>query len=200
MDIVVRGRNRRVPPRLQDVAREKLAKITRFTRDVGRIEVDFSELKNRRVGDNQVCEVTVHLKRHFVKAHAAAPEPEAALDLVIDKVEHQVARIKDKRVSRSRRRRRHGGGDLPAFDSELAPLAGETAGLLPDDEDEDDDPSARIVKTKRFEVKPMTPEEAALQMDLLGHDFFLFTNAENGHAALLYRRRDGDLGLIETTG
>lgn len=200
MDIVVRGRNRRVPPRLQGVAREKLAKITRFTRDVGRIEVDFSELKNRRVGDNQVCEVTVHLKRHFVKAHAAAPEPEAALDLVIDKVEHQVARIKDKRVSRSRRRGRQGGGDRPAFDGELAPLAGETAGLLPDDEDEDDDPSARIVKTKRFAVKPMTPEEAALQMDLLGHDFFLFTNAENGHAALLYRRRDGDLGLIETTG
>jgi putative sigma-54 modulation protein len=56
------------------------------------------------------------------------------------------------------------------------------------------------VKTKRFTMKPMGPEEAALQMELLGHDFFLFTNAENGHAAVIYRRRDGNLGLIETSG
>lgn len=196
MDIVVRGRNRRVPPRLQGIAREKLAKINRFTHDAGRIEVDFSELRNHRVGDNQLCEVTVHLKRHFVKAHAAAREPEAALDLVIDKVEHQVSRIKEKRVARSHPRRggaRRGRGALPvAVESEQEPT------FLPDDEDEDDEP--RIVKTKQFAIKPMTPEEAALQMDLLGHDFFLFTNAENGHAAVLYRRRDGDLGLIETTG
>jgi putative sigma-54 modulation protein len=59
-------------------------------------------------------------------------------------------------------------------------------------------PSPSIVKTKRFAAKPMDPEEAALQMELLGHAFFLFTNTETGHAALLYRRRDGNLGLIET--
>jgi putative sigma-54 modulation protein len=195
MDIVVRGRNLRVPSRLRAVAREKLAKISRFTHDVGRVEVDFSELRNPRVGDNQVCEVTVHLKRHFVKAHAAAREPEAALDLVVDKVEHQVARIKEKRVSRLHPRRRGlhpAGADLPI----------EEPTLIPDDEEleTEEDTEVRIVKTKQFEIKPMTPEEAALQMELLGHDFFLFTNAENGHAALLYRRRDGDLGLIETTG
>ena len=62
------------------------------------------------------------------------------------------------------------------------------------------DPADRIVERKRLTMKPMRPEEAALQMDLLGHDFFLFTNAENGHAAVLYRRRDGNLGVIETTG
>ena len=66
------------------------------------------------------------------------------------------------------------------------------------DDDLEADGDARIVKTKRFTMKPMSPEEAALQMDLLGHDFFLFTNTENGHAALLYRRHDGHLGLIET--
>jgi putative sigma-54 modulation protein len=197
MDIVVRGRNRRVPPRLQDVAREKLSKINRFTHDAGRVEVEFSELRNRRVGDNQLCEVTVHLKRHFVKAHAAAREPEAALDLVIDKVEHQVARIKEKRISRSHPRRRNSRNG-PAPSPAPADLGPEPELVTDDDEDEDDEP--RIVKTKQFAVKPMDPEEAALQMDLLGHDFFLFTNSENGHAAVLYRRRDGDLGLIETTG
>ena len=63
-----------------------------------------------------------------------------------------------------------------------------------------DDAGPAIVKTKQFEVKPMNPEEAALQMELLGHDFFVFRSTENGRAAVLYRRRDGALGLIEVTG
>jgi putative sigma-54 modulation protein len=192
MDIVVRGKNVDVSPRLRKLAREKLTKISRFTHDAGRVEVDFSELRNRRVAANQVCDVIVHLKRNFVKAHAAASEPAAALDLVIDKVEHQVSRIKEKRVTRSHAGRRHRGTSNAS-----APLPPEAA---PDGENEDDRAADRIVKTKRFTMKPMAPEEAALQMELLGHDFFLFTNAENGHAAVIYRRRDGNLGLIETSG
>ena len=187
MDIVVRGKNVDVPPRLRKLAREKVRKISRFTHDAGRVEVEFSELRNRRVADNQVCDVIVHLKRNFVKAHAAAAEPAAALDLVLDKVEHQVARIKEKRVTRTHAARRA----RPAADTGEVSLAD---GDVERDDDELD-AASRIVTTK-----PMGPEEAALQMELLGHDFFLFTNAENGHAAVLYRRRDGTLGLIETTG
>jgi putative sigma-54 modulation protein len=192
MDIVVRGKNVDVSPRLRKLARDKLSKISRFTHDAGRVEVDFSELRSRRVADNQVCDVIVHLKRNFVKAHAAAPEPSVALDLVIDKIEHQVARIKEKRVTRSHAGRR--SRVAPGVD---AGLAGDAASDRDDDEDRLAD---RIVKTKRFTMKPMGPEEAALQMELLGHDFFLFTNSENGHAAVIYRRRDGNLGLIETLG
>jgi putative sigma-54 modulation protein len=194
MDIVVRGKNVEVSPRLRKLARAKIRKISRFTHDAGRVEVDFSELRNRRVSENQVCDVIVHLKRNFVKAHAAASEPAAALDLVLDKVEHQVSRIKEKRVTRAHAGRRHQGA-AKADEVELdATLDGDGDG---DDEDRLAD---RIVKTKRFTMKPMGPEEAALQMELLGHDFFLFTNAENGHAAVIYRRRDGNLGLIETVG
>ena len=75
----------------------------------------------------------------------------------------------------------------------------ETNGTPADDEAPDES-GPEIVKTKQFAVKPMTPEEAALQMDLLGHDFFLFRSTESGRAAVLYRRRDGALGLIEVTG
>src|SRR5688500_10763062 len=100
MDIVVRGRNVQVQPRLKQTAREKLARISRFTHDDGRVEVEFSEVRNPRVADNQICEVTVHLKGHFVKAHAASSEPEAALDLLLDKVEDQDARIKRKSATR----------------------------------------------------------------------------------------------------
>jgi putative sigma-54 modulation protein len=134
----------------------------------------------------------VHLKRNFVKAHAAASEPAAALDLVLDKVEHQVSRIKEKRVSRTHapRRNRSAAGGVDAVTAPDGDIEG----------DDDNSVVNRIVKTKRLTMKPMGPEEAALQMELLGHDFFLFTNAENGHAAVLYRRRDGNLGLIETTG
>jgi len=195
MDIVVRGKNIEVPPRLRKLAREKIRKISRFTHDAGRVEVDFSELRNRRVADNQVCDVIVHLKRNFVKAHAAASEPAAALDLVLDKVEHQVARIKEKRVSRTHAPRRNRDASSAAN-----ALSAPDGGIDADDDDDDAGIVNRIVKTKRLTMKPMGPEEAALQMDLLGHDFFLFTNAENGHAAVLYRRRDGNLGLIETTG
>jgi putative sigma-54 modulation protein len=193
MDIVVRGKNVEVSPRLRKLAQEKIRKIARFTHDAGRVEVDFSELRNRRVADNQVCDVIVHLKRNFVKAHAAASEPVAALDLVVDKVEHQVARIKEKRVARTHAARRSGAapGDSDAASASEVDVEADDDGL---------DPSDRIVERKRLTMKPMRPEEAALQMDQLGHDFFLFTNAENGHAAVLYRRRDGNLGVIETTG
>jgi len=186
MDIEVRGKNRPVSSRLDAVAREKVARIAKFTHDAGRVEVDFAEQHHRRLAESQLCEITVHLKRHFVKAHACAPEPEAALDLAVDKVEHQVSRIKDKRVSRVHPRRR-------------APAMTDDEGVVEfDDDDESSD--ARIVKTKQFSTKPMDPEEAALQMELLGHDFFLFTNSDTGCAAVLYRRHDGDLGLIETAG
>jgi putative sigma-54 modulation protein len=192
MDIVVRGKNVDVSPRLRKLAREKLNKISRFTHDATRVEVDFSELRNRRVADNHVCDVIVHLKRNFVKAHAAASDPGVALDLVMDKVEHQVSRIKEKRVARSHAGRRHRGP--PNADAE--PLAD----TEPDGEDDENRLADRIVREKRFTMKPMAPEEAALQMEVLGRDFFLFTNSENGHAAVIYRRRDGNLGLIETIG
>jgi putative sigma-54 modulation protein len=186
MDIVVRGKNRTVPAGLRTITRDKVGKIARFTHDAGRVEVDFSVVHTARIAERQLCEITIHLKRRFLKAHAAAAEPETALDLALAKVEHQVARLKDKRVSRSHPRRGNGAA------------ASDIAARADADEDVDADGAPRIVKTKRFAAKPMDPEEAALQMDLLGHAFFLFTNTETGHAALLYRRNDGNLGLIET--
>jgi len=193
MDIVVRGKNRPVSSRLDAVAREKVSRIAKFTHDAGRVEVDFAEQQHRRASESQLCEITVHLKKHFVKAHASAPEAEAALDLAVDKIGHQVARIKEKRVSRSHPRRRNGHDNGNVAN-------GAVVDLDDDELDGDDSADARIVKTKRFTAKPMDPGEAALQLQLLGHDFYLFTNSETGRAAVLYRRHDGDLGLIETTG
>jgi putative sigma-54 modulation protein len=194
MDVVVRGKNRPVSKHLREVSVEKVARIARLTHDAGRVEVDFSEVRNPRESRPQECEVTVHLKRHFVKARAASTDPEAALDLVLDKIDQQISRIKGKRVTRSHPRRARTAsvnGHVDASDA-----TDDDVLALDDDAPADDGP--RIVKTKRFAAKPMPPDEAALQMDLLGHAFFVFTNTETGRAAVLYRRDDGDLGLIES--
>jgi putative sigma-54 modulation protein len=194
MEVVVRGKNVEISKRLRSTSQEKITKLTRFAHDLERVELDFSEVRNPRVSDNQLCEVTLHLKRHFVKAHAAATEQLAALDLTIDKLEHQLSRLKDKRIDRKHPRRRR----LREHASPLAAGAGDAEGAEPGlDGAEWSEGEAVLVRTKRFEMKPMPPEEAALQLELLGHSFYLFSNSESGRPAVIYRRRDGHLGLIE---
>jgi putative sigma-54 modulation protein len=187
LEIVVRGRNTDIPSALRAATQEKLGRIERFVHDVTRIDVEFSEVRNKRVADHSQCEVLVHVKHHLLKAHAAAVDPGAALDLVVDKIESQAERLKKKRVQRSRPRHPNSHPtevpfrEPPAFEGEF----------------EED---ALIVKTKSFTIKPMLPEEAALHMELLTHTFYFFTNADTGRAAVIYRRHDGHLGLIEAAG
>ncbi|MGH9041911.1 MAG: ribosome hibernation-promoting factor, HPF/YfiA family [Acidimicrobiia bacterium] len=182
MDIVIRGKNVEVSETLRTAALKQVGKLDRFANGYGRAEIDFFEERNPRIADNQVCEVLVHLKGHLLKAHASAAEPFAAVSMAVDKIEHQVKRLKEKRVTRTHRR--------PARVASAPDAA---------DEEEEKEP-ARIVKMKQFTIKPMSAEEAALQMELLGHDFFFFTSSESGRAAVIYRRNDGDLGLIEASG
>ena len=104
MDILVRGRNVPVDPTVDAVSRRKLGKLPRLAPDIRRIEVEFSEIRNPREPEQQQCEVTVHLTQNFVKAHGAATDPRTALDRAIAKVEHQVERVKSKRIGRSRPR------------------------------------------------------------------------------------------------
>lgn len=94
MDVVVHGRNTPIAPRLRSAAQRKLAKLDRFARDAQWVEVHFTEQRNPRIADHCVCAVTVHLRHGVVNAHAAAPQPEAALDRVVEKVKRQAARRK----------------------------------------------------------------------------------------------------------
>ncbi len=187
MDIAIRSGNVEVSERLRSTVEEKLSRLQRFLDGMERAEVRFSEERNPRIAEKEVCEVTLHGHGHIVRARAAAPDGFAAVDRVVDKLEHRLEKLKGKLVGRSHPRRQ------AAFAA-----VGPPDGAGPDDDLEDDeDRGPRIVKTKQFAIKPMTPEEAALQMELLGHDFFLFTNAETGAAAVVYRRNDGHVGLID---
>jgi putative sigma-54 modulation protein len=183
MDVVVFGKHVEVTPALRAHTLEKLERIGKFAGDVRRIDVDFEEHATRRAADSHSVEILVHLNKHLVKGHASAADHQSALDLALDKVEHQMRKVHERRVHRRNGKSvRANGAPSPT----------------PDDEDSNDGPM--IVKTKQFGVKPMDAEEAVLQMELLGHDFFVFTSTETGRAAVLYRRRDGNLGLIETSG
>jgi putative sigma-54 modulation protein len=189
MEVSIQCRHVEVSEPLRAAAREKVIRLARHLNGWDHAEIHFFEERNPRIADREVCEVTLRGHGHVLRAKAAAPDAMAAVDRVVSKLEHQMAKLKTKLSRRSQGRRAPARAGLP--DSVLDS----------DDRDGDgaDDGEPRIVKVKRFAIKPMTPEEAALQMDLVGHDFYFFTNADTGVPAVVYRRQDGDLGLIDAS-
>ena len=191
MEIVVVGKHGAVDAHLKALTIEKVERVTKFASDARRSEVDYAHHPTRRAEDSHTCEILVHVNHHLVKGLASATEFPTALDRALDKVEQQMRRLHGRRVGRRNGARSKGVRAATADVGDAGPLDGEG--------DESDEPQL-VVKTKQFAVKPMNVEEAVLQMELLSHDFYLFTNAESGRASVLYRRRDGALGLIEASG
>jgi putative sigma-54 modulation protein len=184
VEVSVRGRNVEVTDRLRSAAEEKISRLSRHHEGWEQAEVHFSEEKNPRISAKEVCEATLRGHGRIIRAKAASADSLASLDRVVDKLEHQIEKLKSRLMSRTHPKRHQ---------VELGGPDGD------DDAPEEEQGPARIVKTKQFDIKPMTPEEAALQMDALGHDFYLFTNADTGVAAVVYRRNDGDVGLIDAS-
>jgi ribosome hibernation promoting factor len=195
MDIVVVGKHGVVDARLRALTIEKVERVNKFASDVRRIEVDYAQTPTKRAEDSHTCEILVHVRQHLVKGTAPATEYVIALDRALDKVERQMRRLHERRVGRRNGTRARDGAHAVADT-----VAADGAASFADADADDDDESRTVVKTKQFSVKPMDIEEAMLQMELLGHDFFLFTNAASGVASVVYRRRDGRLGLIEAIG
>lgn len=181
MDVIVQSKNCEVPERLRAEAIERVRHATRFFDRLSAVEMAFSEEHNPRIRDRAVVEVTARAKRHHIRAEGAGEDHWRAVEVAVTRFERQLARYKARLVDRTQR----GGKPVPN-----GALVGEAV-------TEPDERVPRIVRTKQFELVPMVPEDAALQLELLGHDFFLFENAATGACNLLYRRRDGDLGLIE---
>jgi putative sigma-54 modulation protein len=200
VDVSVSSRNIELTEALRDTTTEKIGRLSRFLDGMDRAEVHFFEERNPRIADKDVCEVTMDGHGHHVRAKVAAADPFAAVDAAVNKLEQQLHKLKTKLVNRSHPRRRE---EQPFPPLTLVDLDIDVAypGVIGGDEDEDETRDGyRIVKSKRFTMKPMTPEEAVMQMELLGHSFYFFSNAETGRAAVVYHRSAGDVGLIDEAG
>lgn len=179
MDITLQGRNFRVDDRLADLVDKKIAKAAKFFNGISEARVEIMEETNPRVAEKYRVEITSRAAGSTVRVEAAGSTPEEALDAASDTFTLQLRKVKERLIDRTRRpSEKHLNGGAPPAETEI-------------------EESPRIVRVKQFVMKPMTPEEAALQMDLLGHGFFFFQNAETDLPSVLYRRRDGAYGLIE---
>jgi putative sigma-54 modulation protein len=185
VDVDIQASHVELPEEVRAMAISKVGRLDRFLEGMERAEVRFHEERNPRIAEKEVCEVTVRGHGHVVRAEDSATDPLVALDQVLDKAEHQLEKLKGRLVGRSHPRP---GSRRPAS----------RASSDPSELEQEAQGTGRIVKVKSFAIKPMTPEEAVLQMELLSHDFFFFTNVETGRPAVAYLRSDGDIGLIDS--
>lgn len=171
MKFIIRGKNFPVTDSLRQYVEKRLGKIERFLEGVDEIQVNLSLTR-----DSHVVEVTIPLNGYLLRGEEATGDMYGSIDRVVEKLEKQIAKYKTKL-----NRKIKGGAikDLPIG--------------LP----EESSPEPKLIRTKRFAIKPMSLEEATLQMNLLGHSFFVFSNADTEEVNVLYRRRDGNYGLIE---
>ena len=173
MRLQVKGKNVEVSEQIRAYAEEKLGKLERHLNGPTQVELELAVERNPSIAANNVAEATIWTKGPVLRAREASTDMKASIDQLVDKLERQVTRYRDKR-------RRHSSRPVPS--SVGAATAEETP---------------RIVKAKQFTVKPMSAEEAVLQLELVGHDFFVFRDAESSEVNVVYRRRDGGYGLIE---
>jgi len=189
MQMQVRAKNYRLTPNLRAYIEKKVPRLSRYLEDIAETKVEIAKADTRSQGPQVVAQLTVTLRNGVIlRAEERSADPYTSLDAVLDTMERQVARFKERYFARNGRRR----AGQPAQLSDL-PMAPESP-AQPAAEIEEE---PRIVKTKQFLIKPMDSEEAISQMELLGHDFFIFHNAESQRLSVVYRRRDGHYGLIE---
>jgi putative sigma-54 modulation protein len=187
MNILVKGRNIPVTEALERYALEKVERVRKFFDDErtdSRAEVELIHERNPSIPDAEVAEATLFINGTVLKATETSADMYASIDGMADKLERQVRRYRGRQIDRWQ-----GGGKKSAAPSPEGPE--------PVVVEEQDDIETRIVRTKQFQMKPMGAEEAVLQLELLDHDFYVFTSAETGDINVVYRRRDGDYGLIE---
>lgn len=186
MELVVKSRSGKVSTRHHSYIEEKLNKLERFMTGIEKITVELSEEQSRNKGLIHRAQATL-LAEHGVllRSDQRAGDLMSAIDEVSDVLQRQMQRYKEKHWRRGKLRREN-GVFVATPDLVLQPTS--------------DEATPRIVRTKQFQIKPMYSDEALEQMELLEHDFFVFRDAESQQVNVLYRREDGDYGLIVTEG
>ena len=181
MRLQVKGKNVEVSDTIRRYAEEKMSKLNRQLHHLAEVELELRVEKNPSIADNQVAEVTVWTKGPTLRVTEASTDMKASIDQLTEKLLRQVEHVRGKRKGRQVR-----GNGAPS------------GGSMSSQDEEETGP--QIVKTKQFTMKPMSAEEAALQLELIGHDFFVFRSEDSLEINVIYRRRSGGYGVIEPSG
>ncbi len=190
LPVVVKGKNLRLPAGVREYALKKASKLSRFLENhpTARAEVAIGQLRGQFT-----VEVTLQVGGLFLRGASRASEAQAAVDEAVDRAERQFLRFKARQEAKNQQAARGAAGTAEPGSA----AAGWSAAASGRNAEEGEEASPRIVRVKRFALKPMTLDEAVEQLEMLGHDFFVFTNAATRQINVLYRRHDGNLGLIE---
>ena len=193
MDVIVKSRHTELEGRFRSYAEAKVGKLAKLDGRVGRVDVEVCEEHNPRLGNRRArVELTCRSRGALVRAEAAAADPQSALDLAVGKLEERLRRAAD-------RRRVHHGIRTPvsvaAATASLARLPSQN-GDGPADRDDADVADSFVVREKVHHSRPMTLDRALFEMELVGHDFYVFVDADSGHPSVVYRRRGYDYGVI----
>ena len=184
MQLVLKGKNFIVSDRIRDYVEKKIGKLDRYMPEIDETRVEITEEKTKSAKDRKVVQVTLRTDGTILRAEERGEAIYACIDAVAEKIYRQIVRYKGKRTNRwqGQANKRKELGLMPELDQEVI------AALTEENE-------RKIVRTKRFTALPMSQDEAVEQMELLGHDFFVFYNAEIGRINVLYRRADNNYGL-----
>ena len=182
MRYIISGKNLDITEGLRSAVTDKLGKLERYFTPDTEVHVTLSVEKER-----QKIEVTIPVKGNIIRSEQTRNDMYVSIDLVEDIIERQLRKYKNKLVARNQ-----------GHPTSYAPSGNSFRKEFFDSEEETtEDDEVRIVRTKKFGIKPMFPEDACVQMELLGHNFFVFSNAETDEVNVVYKRKDGSFGLIE---
>ena len=198
MKTQIKGRNVTITDALRQYADEKVERVHKLLMqrridEVTRVELELMVEKNPSIPEPCIAEATIFTRGPVIRARESSTDMYAAIDLVMDKLMRRTRKYHDKVHGKTRR----GHEKLPV-DALLTPELEPVAVLhAAEDDGESTGDDNRVVKSKQFALKPMSVDEATLQLELVGHDFFVFTNGESNRTNVVYRRNDGHFGLIE---
>jgi putative sigma-54 modulation protein len=179
MKLIVKGKHIDVADSIEGYVRKKMEKLEKYFDQIMEATATVSVEKNR-----QIFEVTLQAKKAIIRAEEESDDMYISIDKVVEKLERQIIKYKGKLYSKS-----FSGHNLA---KEMNIVENEKS-----NPDLSTDEGIRIVRTKKFVIKPMSPEEATLQMELLGHSFYVFNNEMTDQINVIYKRKDGNFGLIE---
>ena len=189
MQLVLKGKNFIISDRIREYVEKKVGKLDRYLPDIDETRVEITEEKTKSAKDRKIVQITLRTSGTILRAEERGEAIYACIDSVTEKIQRQIVRYKGKRIDRwqgqnNKRKEMEEMGLMPELDPEILDALAE-------------ENERKIVRTKRFTALPMDQDEAVEQMELLGHDFFVFYNADLGRINVLYRRADNNYGLLD---